>query len=74
MLAFIGSYDSQLESYIESLCEELDLVHIQTKPSTISRYSFNIYPSFDVICTAFADLINLFQWKHAAVFYNLETS
>jgi hypothetical protein len=74
MLGFIGSYDSQLESYIESMSRDLNLLHIQTKQRLSTRFSFNIYPSIDVVCNAFVDLIELFQWKHAAIIYNLETS
>ena len=74
MLGYIGSYENQLESFIESMSEQLDLIYIRTKPSSISNRAFNIFPSLDLVCTAFADLIILFEWKHAAIFYNLETS
>lgn len=74
MLGFIGPYENKLENFIESLSQELDLIHIETQPTQQTRHSFNMYPSLDHLCNAFADLITLFQWKHAAIFYNMETS
>ena len=74
LLAYIN-FDSQLESYVESMSEQLNFIFMKTKSSlSLSRNTFDIYPSFDFICTAFSDLVNYFQWKHAAIFYNLDTS
>jgi hypothetical protein len=74
-LAYIN-FDPQLESFVESMSEQLNFILMKTKSSSssLSRNSFDIYPSYNLICTAFSDLVNYFQWKHAAIFYNLDTS
>ncbi len=37
-------------------------------------YSFNLYPSSDILCRMYGDLIKRFQWKHAAIIYDTKTS
>ena len=56
------------------MAEQLDLIHFDIDPSAEPSYSFNLYPSGDVICRTFSDLIKLFEWKHLAIIYNSKTS
>ena len=74
MIALTGYYNDQILSYVEAISKEFELINIQTKPSKNSEYSFNFYPSNDVLCNAFKDLLSYYQWKHATIFYNSETN
>jgi hypothetical protein len=74
MVALTGYYNEQILSYVEAISKEFDLINVQTKPSKVADYSFNFYPSNDVLCNAFKDLLSYYKWKHATVFYNSETN
>lgn len=74
MIALIGPNQQSFRQYIQSLSEELDLVHLDIEPSSEPSYSFNLYPSTDTLCRMFGDLIKRFQWKHAAIIYDSRTS
>jgi hypothetical protein len=76
MLAMIGPRnDNSLKMYVKSLCEQLDVLHFDIEPSFDRNInSFNFYPSLEVLCHAFSDLIKKFEWTHAAVIYNSRTS
>jgi hypothetical protein len=74
ILALIGPQGATLKLYVQSLCEQLDLIHFDVEPSLEASYSFNLYPSVDVLCQAFVDLIKKFEWKHTAIIYDSKTS
>ncbi|CAF0986150.1 unnamed protein product, partial [Brachionus calyciflorus] len=74
IIALIDPSIETLNIYSRSLCEQLDLIHIDIEPNLEPSYSFNLYPALDVICQAFADLIKKFDWKHAAIIYNSKTN
>ena len=74
MLALIGPQEETTRLYIKSLSEELNLIHFDIEPSLESTYSFNLYPSLDVLCHGFAELVKRFEWKHLAIIYDSKTS
>jgi hypothetical protein len=76
MIGFIGMNDgkSALNSYVRSLTDELDLLYVDTGLVTNISNSFSLYPSVETMCRAFGDLIEFFEWKHAAIFYNTKNS
>jgi hypothetical protein len=74
MLALIGPQEETLKLYVKSLSEQLNIIHFDIEPSLDPSYSFNFYPSMDVFCRGFADLISKFEWRHVAIIYDSKTS
>lgn len=74
MLSLIGPQDEITKLYIKSLSEELNLIHFDIEPSLESTYSFNLFPSLDILCHGFAELVKRFEWKHLAIIYDSKTS
>lgn len=76
LLAMIGPTDhNTLKMYVKSLCEKLDILHFDIEPTFEQQQnSFNFFPSLEILCHAFSDLIKKFGWSHAAVIYNSKTS
>lgn len=74
MIALTGYYDDQMNSYAEAISEQFELINFQTRPSKMSHYTFNFYPAVDTACNALKDLLDLYKWKHATIFYSGETS
>lgn len=70
----MGPHDDAFKLYIKSMCHELDIIHFDIDPALEPSHSFNIYPSLDVLCTGFADLIKKFGWKHVAILYDPKSS
>ena len=74
MINLLYYCNMDVKLYVQSLCEQLDLIHFDVEPSLEATYSFNLYPSVDVLCQAFVDLIKKFEWKHTAIIYDSKTS
>ena len=74
IVAYIGPRDHSLKLYMQSFCEQYNMIHFDTEPSFDATYSFNLFPSMEIICRAYVDLINMFDWKHTAVIYDSKTS
>lgn len=74
ILALVGPQDETFRIYVKSMCKELDILHFDIEPNLQPSHSFNLYPSLDVLCLGFADLIKKFGWKHVAIFYDPKSS
>ncbi len=74
MLSYIGFENQNLKQYTKSLSEELDIIHLDVSGSFYPTYSFNMFPALDVMCKAFSNLINYFDWKHGAILYDQNSS
>lgn len=74
ILALVGPQDETFRIYVKSMCKELDILHFDIEPNLQPSHSFNLYPSLDVLCQGFADLIKKFGWKHVAIFYDPKSS
>ena len=64
-----------LKNYVDSISQQFNLINVQTTTQAkTSNFAFDFNPSPDLVCDAFADLLKFYQWRHAIVFYNSETS
>jgi hypothetical protein len=74
-VGFIGkAHDKAVQTYVSSISRELDLVYLDTGSDLQAMNAFAIFPSVDIVCQAFANLIFFFKFKHAAILYNTKTS
>jgi len=70
--AIFGPQDSLLGSHIQSLCDALDIPHIEARidlEPEIKEFSINLYPSPTIIGNALRELINYLNWTKIAVIY-----
>ena len=74
MLALIGPHEESLKLYVKSLSKDLELIHFDIEPTQNPTYSYSLFPSLDIVCNAFADLIRKFEWKHVVILYDSKTS
>ncbi|XP_034245115.1 glutamate receptor ionotropic, kainate 2-like [Thrips palmi] len=73
--AVFGPTDPLLGAHIQSICEALDVPHLEARldmePHT-REFSVNLHPSQHLINTAFKDLITFLNWTRVAIVYEQE--
>lgn len=72
MSAIFGPQDYLLGSHIQSLCDALDIPHIEARidlEQDVKEFSINLYPSPTIIGNALRDLIKYLNWTKIAVIY-----
>lgn len=71
--ALFGPSDSFLGAHIQSICEALDLPHIETRvdfeTSATKKFSINLHPSQEHINNAYKDLMVFLNWTKVAIIY-----
>ncbi|RWS04230.1 glutamate receptor ionotropic: kainate 2-like protein [Dinothrombium tinctorium] len=70
--AIFGPQDPLLGSHIQSLCDALDIPHIEARVDLepeLKEISINLYPSPEIIGEAIRDLIKYLNWTKVAVIY-----
>lgn len=80
MYAIFGPNDPPLVSHIHSICDALDIPHLEVRPDDDHIYfnhmnnmrepsSINLFPSLHLINTAFKDLILYLNWTKIGIIY-----
>ncbi|XP_044011016.1 glutamate receptor ionotropic, kainate 2 isoform X2 [Aphidius gifuensis] len=67
-----GPSDPLLGAHIQSICEALDVPHLEARmdfESTFKEFSINLYPSQDHMNKAFKDLMSFLNWTRVAIIY-----
>ncbi|CAL4122174.1 unnamed protein product, partial [Meganyctiphanes norvegica] len=70
--AIFGPQSGQTSAHVQSICDALDLPHIETRWDFRLRrddYSINLYPHPSSMSMAYLDLVRMFQWKSFCILY-----
>ncbi|XP_037925814.1 glutamate receptor ionotropic, kainate 2 isoform X1 [Hermetia illucens] len=70
--AIFGPSDPLLGPHIQSICEALDVPHIETRidlDTSIKEFSINLHPSQHNMNRAYRDLIVFLNWTKVAIVY-----
>ena len=70
--AIFGPTDPLLGCHIQSICEALDLPHIETRVDfeiQPKEFSINLHPSQQYINGAYKDLMVFLNWTKVAIIY-----
>ncbi|XP_017488759.1 PREDICTED: glutamate receptor ionotropic, kainate 2-like, partial [Rhagoletis zephyria] len=75
--AIFGPQDPLLGEHIQSLCDALDIPHIEARldlETDLKEFSINLYPSPAIIGRALRELIVYLNWTKIAVIYEDDVS
>lgn len=75
VLAVFGPTDPLLGAHIQSICEALDVPHLEARldmEAHTREFSVNLHPSQHLINSAFKDLITFLNWTRVAIVYEQE--
>ncbi|XP_063879171.1 glutamate receptor ionotropic, kainate 2-like isoform X2 [Scylla paramamosain] len=70
--AVFGPSDPLLGSHIQSICDALDIPHLEARLDLEPEYkefSINLYPSHEVLNRAFQDVMTFLNWTEVAIIY-----
>lgn len=70
--AIFGPSDPLLGSHIQSICDALDIPHLEARLDLEPEYkefSINLYPSRELLNQAFHDLMLFLNWTKVAIIY-----
>lgn len=70
--ALFGPSDPFLGAHVQSICEALNLPHIETRvdfENMSKKFSINLHPSQPHINNAYKDLIIFLNWTKVAIIY-----
>ena len=72
MLALFGPSDALLGSHVQSICDAMDVPHVETRLDVAHvprELSINLHPSYQDLTRAFKDLMGFLNWTRVAVIY-----
>jgi hypothetical protein len=70
--AIFGPSDPLLGAHIQSICEALDIPHVETRidfEPTFKEFSINLHPSQEHMNHAFKDVMTFLNWTKVAIVY-----
>lgn len=70
--AVFGPSDPLLGAHIHSICDALDIPHLEARldlDSDIKEFSINLYPSQQLLNNAFQDVMSFLNWTKVAIIY-----
>lgn len=69
--AIFGPCDPLLSGHIQSICEALDIPHIEARIDfeSFKEFSINLHPSQQHINSAYKDLMSFLNWTKVAIIY-----
>lgn len=78
VVAVFGPSHSSSVSAVQSICNALEVPHIQTRwkhPSVDNKDTFfiNLYPEYTAIARAILDVVTFFKWRKLTVVYEDST-
>lgn len=72
MQVIFGPSDPVLGSHIQSICEALDIPHVEARidlDTQPKEFSINLYPSQEQMNIAYKDLMLFLNWTKVAIIY-----
>ncbi|XP_015923374.1 glutamate receptor ionotropic, kainate 2 isoform X2 [Parasteatoda tepidariorum] len=75
--AIFGPQDALLGSHVQSLCDALDIPHIESRVDMepeMKEFSINLHPSPRIVGLAIRDLIHYLNWTKVAIVYEEDMS
>lgn len=75
--AIFGPSDPLLGPHVQSICDALDIPHLETRLDLESRsaareLSINLHPSQEILNAAYKDLMRFLNWTRVAIIYEDE--
>ncbi|XP_050301829.1 glutamate receptor ionotropic, kainate 1-like isoform X4 [Anthonomus grandis grandis] len=70
--AVFGPSDPLLGAHIHSICDALDIPHLEARidiDSDLKEFSINLYPAQNLLNTAFEDIMGFLNWTKVAIIY-----
>ena len=69
--AIFGPFEPLLGGHIQSICEALDIPHIEARVEyeSFKEFSINLHPSQQHINSAYKDLMSFLNWTKVAIIY-----
>ncbi|XP_046446543.1 glutamate receptor ionotropic, kainate 2-like isoform X4 [Daphnia pulex] len=70
--AIFGPSDPYLGAHVQSICDALEIPHLEARldmDSEYKPYSINVYPPIDIINKAFMDVMFFLNWTKVAIIY-----
>lgn len=70
--AVFGPSDPLLGAHIHSICDALDIPHLETRvdlDSDFKEFSINLYPTQSMLNQAFEDVMGFLNWTKVAIIY-----
>ncbi|XP_030751455.1 glutamate receptor ionotropic, kainate 2-like isoform X5 [Sitophilus oryzae] len=70
--AVFGPSDPLLGSHIHSICDALDIPHLETRidlETDVKEFSINLYPAQNLLNSAFEDVMSFLNWTKVAIIY-----
>ncbi|XP_057374823.1 glutamate receptor ionotropic, kainate 2-like isoform X2 [Daphnia carinata] len=70
--AIFGPSDPHLGAHVQSICDALEIPHLEARldmDSEYKPYSINVYPPIDTINKAFMDVMFFLNWTKVAIIY-----
>lgn len=70
--AIFGPSDPLLGSHIHSICDALDIPHLETRvdlDNDFREFSINLYPAQNYLNKAFEDVMSFLNWTRVAIIY-----
>uniref|UniRef100_T1JJ21 Glutamate receptor ionotropic, kainate 2 n=1 Tax=Strigamia maritima TaxID=126957 RepID=T1JJ21_STRMM len=72
LVALFGPSNPLLASHIQSVCNALDIPHIEARLDmkvNDREFSINLYPSYELLGQAYQDVIQYLNWRKLALIY-----
>ena len=72
VVALFDPIESSISSHIQSICDSLDIPHIEARwdfGSTRHDLAINLYPRPSVFARAYVDLVKFFGWQQFSIVY-----
>ncbi|XP_059097759.1 glutamate receptor ionotropic, kainate 2-like [Tigriopus californicus] len=75
LLALFGPSDLLLGGHIQSICDALDIPHLEARndfENNFKEFSLNLHPSQEMMNQAYKDIMTYLNWTSAAILYEDE--
>lgn len=72
MQAVFGPSDQVLGAHVHSICDALDIPHLEARPdleSEFREFAINLYPAQHLLNAAFQDVMSFLNWTRVAIVY-----
>ena len=72
IVALFGPSDPILGPHIQSLCDAMDIPHIESRADSVdtsAEISLNLYPDHTILGNAMRQLIDYLNWTKIAIIY-----
>lgn len=72
MAAIFGPMTPDSASHVQSICNNMDIPHIEatwSAENSTQFYSINIFPHYATVGRAFRDLVDYFEWTSYTLLY-----